>query len=146
MQKPHQVCRLSVLLAACWLLPGCSNPPPPPQPVEVKGHVSLPATIKPDTYLLLLFHPADKTARAGRPEALIGADGSFTVQCIPGKYQVTITAIGTGGGATGGPAAGNLPGTLQQLGIPAKYFSPATTPLEVTVPSEGLRDVSFVVE
>jgi hypothetical protein len=145
MRQVRRLCEQSVVLAACCLLSGCGKPPPP-EPVEVKGRVILPAEVKPGTFLLLQFHAADETARGSRSDGRIEEDGTFTVQCIPGKYRVAITAVGTGGDAAAGPTVGNPAISPQQLGIPAAYGRPTTTPLEVVVPPEGRRDVELVVK
>jgi hypothetical protein len=134
----------AAIVLAGLLLCGCGKPGQQ-EPVEVRGHIMLPATVKPGAFLVVQFHAADEAARGTGDVGLIGDDGGFNLHCIPGKYRATIAAAGTGATPLGGPG-GNPAGSPQQLGIPPKYLSFSTTPLEVVVPPGGKPDVELLVK
>ena len=67
---------------------GCgNNSETRPDPVEVKGTVTLPGGASPKD-LTVTFQPQQNTPPAG---AKVAADGSFSVNITPGKYSVYFT-------------------------------------------------------
>jgi hypothetical protein len=72
-------------LVAILFLAGCGmQPDQRPDPVEIKGTVKLPGGASPKN-LTVTFQPQQNTLPGG---AKVGADGSFTVKLVPGKYVV----------------------------------------------------------
>jgi hypothetical protein len=102
---------------AAVLLIGCGNKPPPP--LSIKGKV-VGIPVKSLEGLSLRFWPQ----QAGTDQSLLAVcqpDGSFTLECQPGTYKVTITPRIIG---TGPPPPPDFPEI---------YMDSTKTPLEVTV-------------
>jgi hypothetical protein len=121
-------------------LAGCGKPP---DPVTVRGKVV--QNKKTKGGVLVTFWPQDSRQKM----ATVVADdqGQFELQCVPGKYKVTIIAPSQGAEAAaeaGGPAAANNPSAPARGGpgsISRKANDPTGTRLSVDVPSDGLSDV-----
>lgn len=134
--------RFAVLLAACALAAGCGKPKPP-EPVTVEGKV-VGIDGKPLTGLVLTFHPQEDVNKASRPSAHLGQkDGSFRLDCIPGRYKATLTPVPRQFGAEPGSGPGPGPIGLPKLpeGLPRKYLSATDSDLTVDVPAEGARNL-----
>jgi hypothetical protein len=131
---------------------GCSKPPPP-APVPVKGKVVF-ADGKPVKGVVLSFHPDDEATKSGRLPSAPLDDGSFSFECLPGRYKVTLTLIPKGPGGTGADGPGSVPPPPPQSGPPkdpkapllAPYASPTSTPLTIEVPPGGSSDLVLTVK
>src|SRR5262245_37545142 len=122
-------------------LAGCSKPP---DPVTVRGKVV--QNKKAKGGVLVTFWPQD--TRQKMATAVADDQGQFEIQCVPGKYKVTIIAAAQGAEAAaeaGGPAAANNPSAPARPGpgsISRKsYYDQTGTRLSVDVPAGGLSDV-----
>jgi hypothetical protein len=132
-------------LAALLVASGCGGKPPPPPLVTVNG--KLVHKQEPVPLVLLTFVPTDP--RSGvRPQAASQPDGTFTLQCPPGSYKVTLAPVPQAGAAPPGDAAPLAdpakPGRLRA--IPAAYRDPDNTPLRVEVPDGGKDGVVLEVQ
>ena len=127
-----------VLLLA---LAGCAKPP---DPVTVRGKVV--QNKKAKGGVLVTFWPQDSRQKLP-PPALADDQGQFEVQCVPGKYKVTIIAPSQGAEAAaeaGGPATANNP-SAPARGAPGFVSPMANDPtrsrLAIEVPAGGISDV-----
>jgi hypothetical protein len=126
-----------VLLLA---LTGCTKPP---EPVTVRGKVV--QNKKAKGGVLVTFWPQD--SRQKMASVVADDQGQFELQCVPGKYKVTIIAPSQGaesGAEAGGPAAANNPSAPARSApglISPKANDPTGTRLSVEVPAGGLSDV-----
>lgn len=120
---------------------GCGDKPQTKQFVPAEGVVTLDG--KPAIGVVVTFVPEDTTGgvAAGRADK----KGVFHLQSFPtdegirpGRYRVVISPAETGG-YTARPA---LDGAVSRL--PSRYFTPNTTPLEVTIPSENPIELALV--
>src|SRR5262249_7535875 len=116
-------------------------------PVEVAGRVES-SSGKPIDNAVVTFHPADESNKRGNLLSAPVQKGQFSGRCLPGRYKVTLTPLA---GGTANPAGGASPsaGTTPDKGvstIPESYRSAATTPLEVTVPDEGKKDLQLKIQ
>jgi hypothetical protein len=128
------------LTAACALC-ACSAKPTPALPKEtVEGQVQ--AQGRPVPFVLVAFYPQDP-GDANRYDGAADKDGSFSVQCPPGSYKVTITPLPVGVG--GNPGAGALAGAHAKglKEIPAPCRNRTDTPLKVDVPEGGKKGVTL---
>jgi hypothetical protein len=126
----------------------------------VKGKVLF-ADGKPVKGMVLSFHPDDDATKAGRmPSVPLPDDGSFSVECLPGRYKVTLRAIpkGAGTAATEGPGGTPAPAAPPNATDPAKmsldpkvqrlarHADHTSTPLVVEVPTGGASDLVLTVK
>ncbi len=128
---------LAAGLLACLLATGCNVAP---VPIVVKGRV-VRADGKPLTHMIVVFHPRDDQSKARLPQAVLDEKtGEFLVECLPGKYKVTLAPIhmrASGGPTSGDPGGATPPGT-DTTGA-GKYGDVESSPWEVTV-SPGNSD------
>ena len=129
---------------------GCQKPPAP-APVPVKGKVVL-ASGKPVKGLVMSFHPDDEATKSGRmPSVLLPDDGSFSVECLPGRYRVTFDALpqAAGSAATAGPGTASAPvGSVEPKdpkALIARAADPSKKSLTVEVPAGGASDLVLTV-
>lgn len=133
---------LLLLVTVTLPLAGCKKKPP--TPVAVKGR-ALDAAGKPLTDLLLVFHPQDKENQSQVPSAIL-KEGHFEVQCLPGRYRVTLGVIPVAGQA---PASSGVlvdPGKAdnpKQDSIPAPYRNSTNSPWEITISENGKADLEL---
>jgi hypothetical protein len=141
---------LGILLALCTF--GCQKSPPP-KPVQVTGLVVY-SNGQPVTGKVITFFPSDDNNSRGVAPTIVleGKDGRFKVECLPGKYKVTMMPIPIGSG--GGPGniesppdkdAGKGKETISAKRL-EPYRSTNTTPWEVTVLPEGTPEQKLVVQ
>jgi hypothetical protein len=132
---------------------GCGKAPPP-VPVPAKGKVVF-ADGKPVKGMVLSFHPDDEATKSGRmPSLLLPDDGAFVVECLPGRYKVTLGAVPkAAGAATDGP--GTTPAPIPSpsgLSLDpkslmfARHADVSKTPLSVEVPAGGASDLVLTVK
>lgn len=130
---------LLVLLAFSACLSGCGKKSPIDGLVPLEGNVYFDE--KPVEGATLLFLSKNTGEDAKGAGATTGATGNFKAMTLlpgdgvlPGSYTVTVQKyeyVDDGRGSEG-------PGSRKQiLVLPAKYYDPGTTDLEVTVPPEG---------
>jgi len=128
----------------------------PPGPVPVGGQVVF-ADGTPVRGVILTLHPADEATKSARVHSvLLGDQGVFAFECIPGRYKATIGAIPKSGGAAAieGPS-GAIPGPpVPKSGKPPqasltplhpRYADVTQTPLVVDVPAGGVKDLVLTV-
>lgn len=133
--------RLPVCLAAVLVLAGCAGPPPEP-PVAASGKL-VGYRGKSAEGVVVSLWPQDDP-RGAVKSALCKADGTFSLECVPGAYKVTVMPRKpVGKGAAPGPQG---PGTApapsgQDALIPEMYQSSVKTNLRVTVPAGGTGDL-----
>jgi hypothetical protein len=125
---------LLVLTVAVFVV-GCGTKPPP-TPVEVKGKL-VDAKGKGVPDMVVTLNPAGEENKAGpRLTRPTGKDGSFSGQCWPGPYKVTVSGIPTGPGHSpgGGPP-----------GVPAEIKGRPMQPAQdtVTVPEGGTDSLTI---
>jgi hypothetical protein len=110
---------------------------------------------KPVANMVLTFHPADEATKTARlATAVLPTDGSFAVECLPGRYKVTLAAIpkgaGTasteGPGAAPAPAAPTKPPTDAKSLMLAQHADITRTPLTAEVPAGGASDLVLTVK
>lgn len=128
---------------ALFALVGCGSPPAKPlSPVEITGRLSVEG--KPFGNVMLTLHPQDADAQGQRPTALVKADGTFAVSCLPGKYKVTLSPLPHGPGDAG-PGTGTTPGATAAAGIPATYSMATSTPWAIVVGDTPGQEFKHVV-
>jgi hypothetical protein len=133
------------------LLMGTACGKKPPAPVTVKGQVKR-ADGRPLPPISLAFHPQDEANRGRLVTALPDAkDGTFVVQCPPGRYRVTIAPLNAGGedpAAAKDGKTGALPATPDALdGLPPRYQSPGETDWkDIEIPEGGRTDLVLVIK
>lgn len=134
-----------LLLAAGILAAGCGKKPQPAK-VTVKGKVVYTGG-KPVTDLVLTFYPQEDANKQNIPTALLGKEGTFRFDCLPGRYKATVAPIARQGHAPGGGAPGPGAGGTPKLptGIPQKYLSSTGSPWDVDIPAEGKQDVELTL-
>jgi hypothetical protein len=132
--------RLAVgaVLALVLLLPGCAKKQPPKEE-DVAGRAEK-ADGKPLSKVLLRFHAQDEARTVSCPTK---DDGTFECRCLPGRYKVTVLAIPTQSGGSPGTGGIAAPATGSLAGVPSAYTSPTDTPLEVTIPEGGKKDIEL---
>jgi hypothetical protein len=134
-----------VLVGACTS--GCGGRPTEPSKVTVEGKVTHGG--KGVAWVLVTFNGATPDVKY---ETNTEKDGAFTIQCSPGAYKVTLTALPLGqgqapGGGAGDGAMANLPDAKGLKEIPRAYLSPSTTPWnKVEVPEGGKRDLTLEIK
>jgi hypothetical protein len=132
------------LLGACTL--GCGGKATEPVKVSIEGKITHGG--KGVGWVLVTFNGATPDVRY---ETNTEKDGAFTLQCPPGTYKVTLTAVPLGqgqapGGGAGDGALANLPDAKGLKEIPHSYRSPGTTPWKnVEIPETGKRDLTLEV-
>jgi hypothetical protein len=134
------------LLAGALLLApgGCSKAP---DPVTVRGKVV--QNKKAKSGVLVTFWPED--SRQKMASVVADDEGQFEIQCVPGKYKVTVIAAVRGAEAAaeaGGPAAANNPSAPARGAgsLSPKANDPTTTRLSVEVPPGGRSDVVLTLD
>ncbi len=127
---------LVMLLALVPLAAGCSGKQKIPDPVPIGGKVN-------DTKgkdLVLTFHPQDEInkSQVGLTFVVDGKTGQLREgKGIEGRYKITVALVPAQGAA---PSAGGGPGegaAALLSGIPPQLRDAKSSPLEVTIPSEG---------
>jgi len=145
-RRLHRAALFGGLAVALLLASACSEKPL--SPVTVKGQVKR-EDGKPLPPISLAFHPQERTNRRNMPTTIPDAkDGTFTVQCLPGKYKVTLAPLQSAeddpaaakGGKTGTPASGAA------LALPVRYQSASETEWSVEVPATGKDDLVLTVK
>jgi hypothetical protein len=110
---------------------------------------------KPVTGMILSFHPDDEATKAGRLHTVpLPGDGSFAIECLPGRYKVTLGAIPKSAGSAAADGPGAAPGPAAPTGRPtdpkarmfARHADIANTPLSVEVPTGGASDLVLTVK
>jgi hypothetical protein len=131
------------------LATGCFGKPEP-KPVPVKGRL-MRADGKPFAKVVVItFYPTEEgSGRRISPATAVtdGTDGSFSLQCVPGKFKVTLSTVALGhgnpaGGANAPPREAPKP---EDDGIPLDYRSQDRSPLEEIIPEGGKEDVVLVI-
>src|SRR6266851_2378267 len=92
----------AVAMLAGLLVTGCAQPPA--APVAVKGRATR-ADGKPITRMVITFNPREDQNKKNRPSAVLDAKGQFQLDCLPGRYKVTVAPIP--GQAAAAPAGGD---------------------------------------
>jgi hypothetical protein len=123
--------------------------------VPVKGKV-VSADGKPVKGMVMSFHPDDELTKSARLQsALLPADGSFAVECLPGRYKVTLGPLPKSAGDAPAAGPGSVPApTPNPTAAPndptarllARLADHTQTPLEVTVPAGGTSDLVLTVK
>jgi hypothetical protein len=135
-------------LAAIMLI-GCNNTPPP-KPVKITGKVQY-ANGKPVTGMVLTFNPREEINKNDRPIFVLqGTDGRFEIECLPGKYKVTMVPIPSNPGSMGNiqlpptkePEKGK---TSPQQMLLNNFRSPDTSPWEINILPEGTLEQVLIV-
>jgi hypothetical protein len=124
----HKLAFFSLLVALC--LPGCGQKAP--QQVPVKGKVIF-ADRKSLDGATIRFWPQDAKISQS-PSASCSGDGTFSLDCPPGSYKVTVTPRPPVGKAAAPPPQ------AAAAGIPSKYRDSIQTPLRVTVTEEDAEE------
>jgi hypothetical protein len=136
---------LACVAVACLISGGCESAPDGPQTYPVTGVVTQGG--QPVQDALVAFTPADGEAISAGAQVRTAEDGEFDVSItldqgkstqrgLPtGKYSVTVVKMETAGDAS----LDNPPKNV----LPAKYASPATTPLEAVVQPDGENQFKF---
>jgi hypothetical protein len=127
------------LLCLLALVIGCAKKPP--EPVRVKGTVTFEG--KPANGVVVTFWPEEAHRR--NISALCDSAGKYSLECVSGRYKVTVAASLQGsaepGVERGAPPAGrSYP--KPALFIPDRYQSTSVTPLRVEVPAGGSDDLA----
>jgi hypothetical protein len=134
-----------VLVFACTS--GCGGKPTEPAKVPVEGKVTHGG--KGVAWVLVTFNGATADVKY---ETNTDKDGAFTLQCSPGAYKVTLTALPLGqgqapGGGAGDGALANLPDAKGLKEIPKPYLSPVTTPWnKIDIPEAGKKDLTLEIK
>jgi hypothetical protein len=134
-------------LLACLLLAGCTKPPPPAF-VTVKGRLL--RSGKPLTQMVVTFHPREDQNKNNRPIAAVDSKtGQFELQCLPGKYKVTVAPIPLQQAAA--PAgddgnAGQQPTNVDPRLIPSRYRDAESSPWEITVAPGNSDEIVLTVD
>jgi hypothetical protein len=110
-------------------------------PVDITGRLT--AGGKPFGNVMLTLHPQDAAAQGQQPVALVKADGTFAVRCLPGQYKVTLSPLPRAPGAGGPGATGKPEETVG--GVPAVYTTAADTPWAITVRGVGSEEFLHTV-
>jgi hypothetical protein len=138
-------CPALAFLALAGLLCGCTrNPPRAPPPVAVKGKI-LNQKKEPLALALVSFWPQQRTDPT-TPEHYDGGtekDGTFSLNCPPGEYKVTVTRLPTS--ATSGGLTATPGGSLLK-DVPPQYAEARDTPWTVNVPEGGTDSVLLTVK
>lgn len=147
-----RVTTLVFLMLGLAALFGCGRKASIPL-VKVRGQLMYKGQPVPDVTVTLV--PQEKQrAATGKTDA----QGRFTVGTLapgdgamPGKYKIILTKTAA---VEAAPQAAELPDITQEgkvaappsvgAGIPAKYTSPATTPLTCEIPPSGSHDLGVL--
>jgi hypothetical protein len=138
--------RLGAVTLALALICAGSCKPRQPDPVEVAGRVEWGAG-RPLDGVVITFHPDDEANKKGNLLSAPVERGQFSGKCLPGRYKVTLTSLA---GGSRHPAGATDPGSgaAPEKGggaIPAQFRNATETPLVVTVPPEGKKDILLTV-
>jgi hypothetical protein len=140
-----------LLVLAAAPLAGCSKKVPELKAVPVRGHLLQADNTPYQKVMVLVFYPADESAGRTLPSPSTSTsptDGSFSVECVPGRFKVTLAPIsssqGNPAGGGGGPAA-NAP-KMEDIGALKKYLSASTTPWEVTISDGGTENLELKIQ
>jgi hypothetical protein len=132
-----------------WLLlAGCTKPPPP-APVEVKGRLLRGG--KPLTHMVVTLHPREDQNKNNRPIAAVDPkSGQFQLQCVPGRYKVTVAPIpvqqvATPAGGDDGNA-GQQPASVDPRLVPSRYRDAESSPWEITVATGNSDEIVLTVD
>jgi hypothetical protein len=82
----------------------------------------------------VIFWPENSKKNPGGTAAC-ETDGSFSLECLPGKYRVTVSPIRPKGATAPPPPQGS------EARIPTKYQNALSTPLIVNVPETGADNI-----
>jgi hypothetical protein len=85
--------------------------------------------------VIMLWPENSKNNKAA--SAVCEADGSFSLQCLPGNYKLTVSPIRAKGATTAPLPHGS------ESAIPDFYQNELTTPLSLTVPETGVDGVTL---
>ena len=132
----------AVAIAMVIASAGCSKPKPALAPVTVKNKV-LDRAGKPLKDAVLTLTPTGPENAASRPTVPVGADGTLTVECLPGPYTATFAPLPRQGHADA-PSDGGIADHPSKAdpaiskGVSAMlYRSVSESPWKITVKSEG---------
>jgi hypothetical protein len=134
--------RSALWLAAAVAVAGCTKKSAP-LPVPVQGRIEF-ASRRPAPRLVVTFHPYGEDNK-GAPvvSAVVDEKGRFAAECVPGRYKVTLAAVGMAEAnpAGSGGGAGRVPGAPKRPSAYTRYERPEETPWDVTIPEGGQPDL-----
>lgn len=151
-----RIARAALLFSCLAVAGGCGTAPPPPTPIPVKGKVVF-TDGKPVKGMVLTFHPDDEATKLARLQsAPLPDDGSFSFECLPGRYKATLGAIPkSAGAAADGPGTAPPPiapaapvgtSTDTKAAVLARHADALRTPLTAEVPAGGTSDLVLTVK
>jgi len=138
---------LVAIIFGCGACTGCKPPPTEPAKVTVEGKVLHDNRGVP--WVLVFFYGPGNVRVA---EAATDKEGSFSLSCPPGAYQIALKAVPAGAGQSPGGGSADTGSLIQgpdQKGlkqIPGIYLNAATSGLSVEVPEGGKSDVRLVIK
>ena len=135
----------AALVLGGLLIGGCARQTPQQAPVAVRGKV-FDARKKAMAGVIVRFWP--QPTHASSTDGLTTADGSFEVQCVPGKYEVTLQAVPLqfGGEPAAMPAPDAKKGSAPRASFPVRFKDVAKTPWrDIDVPDGGRDGVELVI-
>jgi hypothetical protein len=127
---------------------GCGGKAGTKPPAAVKGRVLRNGEPLARSVVLTFYPLEEESGIKGTASAVTAEnDGSFSVECVPGTYKVTISPIPTG---RGNPAGGNktpAPGAPKPLEgeFSGGYLSANSTPLQAVVPEGGTENLELQI-
>jgi hypothetical protein len=141
---------LIFILSLAWTAIGCRKKEA--LPVPIKGKVVFPNG-SPVKNLIITFHPQENDNKRGKLlTKVLDAEGTFSGECQPGEYKVTLASLPVSSGGPGGPGGatggtvGRAPGETPRGEIPEIYLAPATTKWTVTVPPGGDEAIRLTLD
>lgn len=123
-----------IFILGLVLLTGCGSGPRP-KPVSVQGKVVGPKGKLVGPAVIMFWPENSKINKAA--SAVCEADGSFSLQCLPGNYKLTLSPVRPKG-ATAAPRSHG-----SDSAIPDFYQNQLTTPLTLNVPETGVDGITL---